>query len=369
MAAPTTIRSLRVENLDIPLNEPFGIAGGAQDVARNLLVTIELADGTRGYGEAAPFHAFNGETQEMARAAVEAARGDIEGADVREWRRLAATLRSAVGPVGSARCAVETAVLDALTRHVRLPLWSFFGGASTALTTDMTITTGTAEQAAAAARAIIGRGIGTIKVKIGASDPERGLEHALALDLERVLAIHDAAPDAPLILDGNCAYTPDAALQLLAMLHARGVVPALFEQPVPKDDIAGLREVARWGGARVAADESASSLGQVLALAEERAANVINIKLMKCGIAEALDIAALARAAGMGLMIGGMVESTLAMTVSACFAAGQGGFQFVDLDTPLFMADIPLSGGMRYDGGWIELGQITAGHGVEPREG
>jgi len=147
MRASTTIRALSVTNLDIPLNEPFGIAGGSQEVAKNLLVTVELADGTRGYGEAAPFAAFNGETQEMARAAVEAARSTVEGADVREWRSIAQALRSAMGPVGSARCAVETAVLDAFTRRARVPLWAFFGGASTALETDMTITTGTVSSA------------------------------------------------------------------------------------------------------------------------------------------------------------------------------------------------------------------------------
>ena len=366
MAAPSTIRSLSVEQLDIALHQAFGIAGGAQEIARNLLVTVELADGTRGYGEAAPFQAFNGETQEMARAALDASRSGVEGADVREWRRIAATLRSAMGPIGSARCALETAVLDALTRQARMPLWSFFGGAATTLETDMTITTGTPEQAAAAASAILARGITTIKVKIGASDASLGEDQALAQDLERVLAICGAAPDVPLILDGNAAYTPDGALQLLAMLHSRGIIPALVEQPVAKDDLSGMRQVGQWGGAPVAADESASSLGQVLALAQERAASVINIKLMKCGIAEALDIAAVARASSFGLMIGGMVESTLAMTVSACFAAGQGGFSFVDLDTPLFMADIPFEGGMRYDGGRIELGHIEAGHGVTP---
>ena len=68
-----------------------------------------------------------------------------------------------------------------------------------------------------------------------------------------------------------------------------------------------------------------------------------------------------------GLMIGGMVESTLAMSMSACFAAGQGGFTFVDLDTPLFMVDSPLEGGMRYTKSRIDLQHIEAGHGVTPR--
>src|SRR5215208_6667920 len=107
MSTPTTIRSLSVDTLDIPLNAPFGIAGGAQDIARNLLVSLELADGTRGYGEAAPFPAFNGETQAVARAALETARLTVEGADAREWRLIAAKLRGAIGPVGSAQCAIE----------------------------------------------------------------------------------------------------------------------------------------------------------------------------------------------------------------------------------------------------------------------
>src|SRR2546423_10094769 len=114
MLTPTTIRTLSVETLDIPLHTPFGIAGGAQDLARNLLVVVELADGTRGYGEAAPLPAFNGETQDIARAAIESVRATVTGCDVREWRAVASLLRAAIGKVGSARCAIETALLDAL---------------------------------------------------------------------------------------------------------------------------------------------------------------------------------------------------------------------------------------------------------------
>ena len=359
MSTPTTICGISVEPLDIPLHTPFGIAGGAQDLARNLLVTIELADGTRGYGEAAPFPAFNGETQAMAQAAVDAARTTVEGADVREWRRLAAAVRKAIGPIGSAQCAIETAVLDAWTRQAGMPLWAFFGGARASLETDMTITTGTAEQAASDAQAILARGIRTIKIKIGGG--------GVGVDLERIRAIHDAAPDAPLILDGNGGYTADYALGLMALLKQHDVPVALLEQPVPRADWEGLIQVARWAGVPVAADESLSSAADALRIANEQAAQVLNIKLMKCGIAEALDIAAIARVAGLGLMIGGMVESQLAMTVSACFAAGQGGFSFVDLDTPLFMAENPFDGGMRYDGGRLDLSGIQAGHGVTPR--
>jgi L-alanine-DL-glutamate epimerase-like enolase superfamily enzyme len=358
MSALATIRQMSVETLDIPLLEPFGISGGAQDLARNALVTVELADGTRGYGEAAPFEAFNGETQAKAMTAIEAARVIVEGADAREWRRVAVAVRDAVDHVGAAQCAIETAVLDALTRHAGMPLWAFFGGASTRLETDMTVTTGTVEQAARAARAIVERGIRIIKVKIGSGD--------LPLDIARVEAIHEAAPSAPIILDGNSAFTTGQALELLSVLQERGVPVALFEQPTRKDDWKGLRQVTHWCGAPVATDESVSSGREALRVVHEHAAQVVNIKLMKGGIVEALDIAAICRAAGIQLMIGGMVESILAMTTSACFAAGQGGFSYVDLDTPLFMAENPFDGGFRLEGGILTLDHITAGHGVTP---
>jgi L-Ala-D/L-Glu epimerase len=87
---------------------------------------------------------------------------------------------------------------------------------------------------------------------------------------------------------------------------------------------------------------------------------------MKAGIAEALDIAAICRAAGIGLMIGGMVESILAMSVSAHFAAGQGDFAFVDLDTPMFMAEQPFTGGFAQQGGRLSVAECGPGHGVVP---
>ncbi|MBC8162206.1 MAG: dipeptide epimerase [Roseiflexaceae bacterium] len=355
----TTIRSLNVEHLNIPLLSPFGIAGGTQDVARNLLLTVELADGTRGYGEAAPFEAYNGETQQAALEAVGKVRSIIEGADAREWRLIASKLKQIIGAVGSARCGVETAVLDALTRHARMPLWSFFGGVSTTLETDMTVTTGSVEQAAADARAVLARGISTIKIKIGSGD--------LAHDVARVRAIAEAAPAAPLMLDGNGGFSADQALQVTAALEEHGITPILFEQPVRPNDFEGLRQMTMWSGVPIAADESAPNAREVLRVALERAAHVVNIKLMKAGIVEALDIAAVCRAAHMRLMIGGNIESILGMTASACFAAGQGGFHYVDLDTPMFMAENPFDGGFVQTGARLDLAYIKAGHGVTPK--
>ena len=92
---------------------------------------------------------------------------------------------------------------------------------------------------------------------------------------------------------------------------------------------------------------------------------MINVKIMKSGVFEAWDMIRAAQAHGLGLMVGGMVETELAMTTSACLAAGIGGFTFVDLDTPLFMAARPLRGGFRQSGPRLRLDAIENGHGVE----
>ena len=356
------LRISRVEAtpLDIALHAPFGISGGAQEVARNVLVTLDLSDGTRGIGEAAPFPAYNGETQEQALAALARAREAIVGreASLTNWRELAVAFRAAGGrESGSAQCGFEMALLDALTRRAGLPLWKFFGGAGSELETDMTVTTGSPEESSSAARDIRARGIRSIKVKVGGKG---GPEH----DLARLRAIHAVAPDSPLILDGNAGLSREAARALVRGLNAAGIAPALLEQWLAKDDYAGARELAEFSGWRLAADEAACTAADVARLADERAAQVVNIKLMKSGVADAFDLALAAKERGLGLMIGGNVESRLAMTFSACFAAGLGGFEFVDLDTPLFLATDPFVGGMRYEGARISLGAISAGLGM-----
>jgi L-Ala-D/L-Glu epimerase / N-acetyl-D-glutamate racemase len=259
----------------------------------------------------------------------------------------------------TALAAFESALLDALCRRAKVSLWSFFGGAQKELVSDMTIPTGTAEHASSAAIRAVEAGFRTLKVKVGGAP----FDH----DRARLAAIVKAAPSTRLVLDANASLSADEALALLDTLgHEKGQV-SLFEQPTAKLDLDGLRRVREHGGVPVAADESACSAADVLALIAARAVDAINIKTMKCGILEAMDMIAIARAAGLQLMIGGMVESKLSMTVSACLAAGQGGFSFVDLDTPWFLKDPPFQGGWVEERATLRLDQITSGHGVSRR--
>ena len=361
MTTSSIIRAFDFRLLDIPLYVPFGISGGAQAMANNVLVTLELDDGTTGYGEAAPLPPYNGETQAGTLAVLEQARGWLVGRAAADWCALAEEFRARGGAgCGAAQCAFEMALLDALTRRDGVPMWKFFGGAGTTLETDMTVTIGSPEEAAAAARDIGARRIRIIKVKVGGPG---GADH----DLARLAAIHEVAPGAPLILDGNAGLSRADARALVQGLRVRGITPALLEQWLAKDDLAGMRALGEESGWPVAADESVCSAQDAARIAQARAAQFVNIKLMKAGIATALDIVAVARREGLGLMIGGNVESILAMTVSACFAAGQGGFAYADLDTPLFLAANPFDGGYTLDGGIISVAHIGAGHSVVPR--
>lgn len=346
--------------LDIPLLAPFGISGGSLASAQNALVTIHLETGTRGFGEAAPLPAYNGETQEAVLAALQGATDLFRGHPIAEWKELAAAFRAHAGArCGSAQCAVETALLDAFTRSRDQSMRQFFGGAEARIETDMTITTGTPLQASDAAADIRRRGIRLIKIKVGGSGGAEG-------DLERIDAILATAPGAPLILDGNAGLTRAAAATLARGLKDRKITPALLEQWLPKTDLPGLRALHEETGWTVAADESVVTADDARKVLAAKAAQVVNIKLMKAGVLEALQIVQAVREAGARLMIGGNVEAMLGMTMSACFATGLGGFDYGDLDTPHFLAANPFRGGFHQTKNILSVAHIDAGHGVVP---
>ncbi len=338
------------------MNEPFAIATGTQYQVENVVVQVTLANGTTGLGEAAPFPAVSGETQESTLAVLQNLEKLMLQKDVKNWRTLAKELEAAAYDAPAARCGLEMAILDALCKHYNMPLYVFFGGVQTQLITDLTITAGDEAHAAASAKSIVARGFSIIKVKTEGVDVD--------YDFRRMQAIHTAAPDAKLIIDGNCGYDLTRAQDFVHRLQEAKIPVILLEQPLPRESWEDLAMLATTCPFPIAADESARCAKDVARLAQDKSASVVNIKLMKAGVLEALQMAALAKVHGLGLMIGGMVESILAMTFSAHFAAGIGGFDFVDLDTPLFIAEHPFTGGFQQQGEHLQLDSEIAGHGV-----
>ena len=354
----TIIRKVTVESLNIPLLEPFTIATGGISEARNVLITITLDDGSIGCGECAPFSPSTGETQETALDAAQGCAKLIEGQDAARWRTLSKLIHSVYFSQATACAGIEMALLDALTRSYGIPLYTFFGGASTSVETDISIPMVTPEHGYELAKNIVARGITSIKIKVGGD---------LRNDVARVQAIREAAPGLGLTLDANQGYTASEALLCLEALDDHDIRPLLMEQPVHKDDYEGLRYVTQHTTVPVAADESVSTAAQAAHLISMGAVNVVNIKLMKAGFVEPLDIAAVCRATHTGLMIGAMIESRLAISAAAHFVAGLGGFRYVDLDTPMLLAEDPFVGGYVQHGGVYDLSGVERGLGVEKK--
>ncbi|MCA9647548.1 MAG: dipeptide epimerase [Myxococcales bacterium] len=352
------VQSFRWQRLDIPMREPFGIAGGAQLVANNGLVIVTLADGTQGVGEAAPFPAVNAKTQAAVEANLLGALPNLEGLEFSDWQTLPKSV-PAFDTTPTARTALELALVDAALRSEGRSLWEVCGKQELELETDITVGTGDIESARQASLRAAGDGFRCLKIKVGSKldDPRAALE----LDRARILAVGESAPEASLILDGNAAYDSIHAVELVESLGDLRRRVALFEQPTAKHDIRGLLEVQQRAQVAVAADESCQGPES---LAELRGVAVINVKLMKSGVLGAVRLIEEAKARGFGLMMGGMVESRLAMGAAASIAAGFGGFSFIDLDTPLWLAEDPCCEGYTQVGPSIRLAPDAKGHGA-----
>ena len=288
----TEIAACRVWPSDLALRAPFGISGGTQESASIVLVAVELRDGTIGFGEAAPLPSFNGETRDDVLAVAGPAADLLLGRDAASWRTLSERIKDPTRwngrEIKSARCAIETALLDAWLRSQRISMWRFFGARLRSVQTDYTITQvhgveqeDAVEAALTATRQALSFGTSILKIKVGGVPFEQ--------DLLRVRAVHREAPAAALTLDANGAFETDPAKRFARALIEDHIPLELFEQPVSAENIEGLAELRRTLPVRIAADESAGSYAQVLELHRHNAVDYVNIKLMKTGIAESLD--------------------------------------------------------------------------------
>jgi L-alanine-DL-glutamate epimerase-like enolase superfamily enzyme len=347
------IERVSVEPLDLPLHEPFEISLGTQHRANNVLVTVETEDVT-GYGEGSPLTPVTGETQEAALATARAATALLEGKSLADYRSLIAEVRNTFSGMVSALFAVETAILDAYCRERGMALSELFGGAPDPVTTDFTISIMPPEEARNGAARAAECGFDQLKVKTGTT---------VADDVARVAAVHEGAPDAELTVDANQGWTPKETVAFVDELESRGIDLALVEQPTPAADVVGLARARDAVSVPIAADEAVFTPEDAIRVVREDAADVINVKLGKSGLLAARDIASIAEAANLELMVGCMLESAIGIHASAHLIAGIGSFSHVDLDGNLLIAEdvIPTDGGPTID--------ISGpGHGIAPTE-
>jgi L-alanine-DL-glutamate epimerase-like enolase superfamily enzyme len=292
-----------------PLARPFVISRGAKFEAH--VVVVQIDDGAHsGRGEAVPYARY-GETVGNVLAQAEALGRELEAGLDRQ--ALQARL-----PPGAARNALDCALWDLEAKRAGVRAWTLAGRARLdPVKTCFTISLDTPEAMAEAARANARRPM--LKLKIGGPD-----------DLEAVSAVRAAAPRARLIVDANEGLSFDE-LRRLAPDYARLDV-RLLEQPLPAGEDAALEGYA--SPVPLCADESLHTRAELADCA--RRYGFVNIKLDKAGgLTEALALATEARGHGLGLMVGCMVATSLAMAPAMIVAQGA---EFVDLDGPLLLA-------------------------------
>ncbi len=329
----------------------FAIARGSTTSYGRVRIRLTDDAGVGGWGEAAP-NAFYGESADTVVAAVPQLADIVAGrptvSTLEEIDSLEEQMRTALRGAASARSAASAAAHDLLGKRRNAPVWQMFGlDPMTCPPSSYTIVI-TQDEGELLARVAEARPFPILKVKLG-SDRDEWI----------VRTVRRAAPNKLLRADANAAWTLDRAKTMARLLADNGF--ELLEQPLPKDDVDGLRQLTGASPIPIIADESCVNASDIPKL--DGAVHGINIKLSKCGgLAEARRMALEARRREMRVMIGCMVESSLGITAAAHLAPLA---HYADLDGAILLRDDPFRGATIEDG-MIRL-PAEAGLGVTDR--
>lgn len=335
------------EIVTLRTKNPFVIARGGDSEYRVVRITVTAKDGRTGWGEAAPSR-FYGETADTVVQVLPILAAALDGAD--EWSLEACehSLARAIRFNGSARAGVSAALHDLVGKRLGVPLYKLWGlDPSASPPTSFTI--GIAPDEDTLRRRVAdAKQYPVLKLKLGSNWDERIVRMVRELEPKKVLRV-----------DANAGWTPKSTLRMVPLLQELGV--EFIEQPLPPEDLDGLRFIRERSSLPIVADESCLVSADIPKLAG--VVDGINIKLAKCGgLREALRMIATARAHGMLVMAGCMIESSLGITAAAHFAPL---LDCADYDGAALVSNDPYVGAT-IDGGTIRL-PTGPGLGVELR--
>src|SRR5947207_6765210 len=327
---------LATEVVTLKTKHPFVIARGGGDDYRVVWVRLTDADGAEGWGEADPSK-YYGETADTVLAVLKKLEPHLPK-DAFELEAAEARFAQIVPKNGAARAALSAALHDLFGKRLGQPLWRLWGlDPAKAPCSSFTIGIDTAENI-------------RIKVAEAASYPILKVKLGTDHDEEILRTIREAT-DKPIRVDANAGWSVSRAKQMIPMLADCGV--EFLEQPLVPDDLDGLLAVRRAAAAKhlpVIVDESCLVAADIPRLAGK--VDGINIKLAKCGsLREALRMIATARAHGMLVMVGCMIETSLGITAAAHFTPPVDA---ADLDGAALTVDDPFRGAT-IDGGKLRL--------------
>lgn len=336
----TSVESWPVE---MRLVVPYQIAYETVDTATNVFLRLTTDEGTTGFGCAAPDEQVTGESpQSVLQRLQDVVEPAVRGTDPFRSAMLLELLRGGLKGHPSAKAALDMALFDLLGRKAGLPVWKLLGGYRESIRTSVTVGILPERETVERARDWVRRGFQILKLK-GGADVEG--------DVARTIRVREAVGEAvELRFDANQGFTVEEAIRYVD--GTRGARVTMLEQPTPKTEPALLAHVSRRVHLPVMADESLMTLPDAFQLAKHEQADMVNVKLMKVGgISEALQINAVARAAGLEVMVGCMDESALAIAAGLHFALARPNVEYADLDGHLDLAGDPAADAVRIDHG------------------
>lgn len=343
------IRDIKFYRMKIPLITPFKTAVREVYEIENLVIKIETDEGLVGYGEAPPTAPVTGDTIESVVGVINNHyKKLLVGREVGELEDNLTIVNKSVVANSSAKAALDMALYDLFCKKWNIPLYKYLGAREKKLETDLTISVNDPDEMARDARSARDRGYNTLKIKLG-KDYKK--------DLERMEKIREnVGDDVPFRLDANQGWKPKEAIKIIDKLEERNFNIDFIEQPVAGGDLEGLKFVTDNVNVDIVADEAVFSPRDALRIMEMRAADLVNIKLMKTGgIRNALQITSLGEIYGMDCMIGCMLEGNLAITAAVHLAMARDNITKIDLDGTVLCSENPVVGGAIFDNQEITL--------------
>ena len=337
------ITSIRIGEISVPLRTPFKTALRTVTSVEDIIIEIHTDTGNVGFGEAPPTGVITGDTKGSIIGAIrDHIAKAIVGMDLENFEEIHLKLDKSIIKNTSAKAAVDIALYDLYGQLYNAPVYKLLGGYRKEIITDITISVNDPEEMAKDSLDAINRGFNTLKIKVG--------KNAL-LDIERMKMIRKAIGyDVKLRIDANQGWTAKEAVKTLRRMEDEGLDIELVEQPVIAHDVEGLKFVTDNVSIPVLADESVFSPLDALNILQKRAADLINIKLMKTGgIHNALKICSAAEMYGVECMIGCMLEAKVSVNAAVHLAAAKSIITRIDLDGPVLCSEDPIDGGSVFD--------------------
>jgi L-Ala-D/L-Glu epimerase len=330
--------------------EPFVIATGTMFYAQNVLIRVYTDREIYGIGECSAFPMIVGETQETCIVMAKEFAALWKGKTALDIPARMQDLHNFSANNTTIKSAFDMALYDLIAKDAGLPLYKYLGGNKRLIESDITIGIGTPDEMASLAVKYVRNGAKILKVKVGKNPAD---------DIERLTAIRQAAGNETTVrIDANQGWEFDDALFVLNHIEPLNI--EFCEQPMRTWYDDRLPELVARSPVKIMADESCYNHHDARKLINNKAADYINIKLSKSGgIYEALKIHDVAARAGVKCMMGGMLESRIALSAKLHLTYACPSIQFYDLDTcKLGHLEDPVIDGARYNNFQLEIDDL-----------